>query len=252
MTSTHGWARTLMYGQKFWDDMELASATTTEECCWSSVQSMPWLSPTPSFSRRPDSRLPFQHPRSKHWHLLDDKRTQVRYYTPELCLAPNAAQIRLVWAKVRLSIKPSVNKRGPQMKKLDVGKLSLKKEVLQMKLPSSFESVGSLQPGSRPREWVATAENHPPGNNSWGSWLRIKEEQRLIWWKRCWNPRSTPEEKSRHGKLLACPDDQATREAYRSAWSTLQTKLREIQNWWLALTERTHLSADLGNTRAFY
>ena len=35
------WAGTLMYGQEFWDDRELASATTTEDCCWRSVQSMP-------------------------------------------------------------------------------------------------------------------------------------------------------------------------------------------------------------------
>ena len=45
------------------------------------------------------------------------------------------------------------------------------------------------------------------------------------------------------GKLLACPDDRATRATYRSACSTLQTKLREMKNnnWWLELAERTQL-----------
>ena len=43
-----------------------------------------------------------------------------------------------------------------------------------------------------------------------------------------------------HNRLLAKPDDQAAKAAYKSARSTLQAKLRNMQNdWWTGLAERT-------------
>ena len=56
-----------------------------------------------------------------------------------------------------------------------------------------------------------------------------------------------------HNHLLAKPDDQAAEAAYKTACSTLQAKLRTMQNdWWTGLAERTQRYADMGDMRAFY
>ena len=53
--------------------------------------------------------------------------------------------------------------------------------------------------------------------------------------------------------MLAKPDDQAAKAAYKTACSTLQAKLRTMQNdWWTGLAERTQRYADMDDTRAFY
>ena len=54
-----------------------------------------------------------------------------------------------------------------------------------------------------------------------------------------------------HNHLLAKPDDQAAKAAYKTACSTLQAKLRIMQNdWWTGLAERTQRYADMGDMRA--
>ena len=59
--------------------------------------------------------------------------------------------------------------------------------------------------------------------------------------------------RSCHNHLLAKPDDQADKAAYKTACSTLQAKLRIMQNdWWTGLAERTRLCADMCDMRAFY
>ena len=52
--------------------------------------------------------------------------------------------------------------------------------------------------------------------------------------------------RSCHNHLLAKPDDQAAKAAYKTACSTLQAKLMTIQNnWWKALAGRTPHYADI-------
>ena len=52
-----------------------------------------------------------------------------------------------------------------------------------------------------------------------------------------------------HNLLFAKPDDQAA----KTACSTLQAKLRTMQNdWWTGLAKRTQCYADIGDMRAFY
>ena len=56
-----------------------------------------------------------------------------------------------------------------------------------------------------------------------------------------------------HNHLLAKPDNQAAKAAYKTACSTLQAMLRTMQNdWWTGLAERTQWYADMGDMRAFY
>ena len=61
------------------------------------------------------------------------------------------------------------------------------------------------------------------------------------------------EKPSCHNRLLATPDDQAAKAAYKTACSTLQAKLRTKQNnEWTRLAERTQRYADMGDMHAFY
>ena len=56
-----------------------------------------------------------------------------------------------------------------------------------------------------------------------------------------------------HNHLLAKPDDQAAKAVYKTACSTLQAKLRTMQNdWWTGLAERIQQYANLGDMHAFY
>ena len=49
-----------------------------------------------------------------------------------------------------------------------------------------------------------------------------------------------------HNHLLAKPDDQTAKAAYKTACSTLQAKVRTMQNdWWTGLAERTQRYADM-------
>ena len=58
--------------------------------------------------------------------------------------------------------------------------------------------------------------------------------------------------RSCHNHLLAKPNDQASKAAYKTACSTLQAKLRRLQNdWWTGLAERTQQHAGTGNMCTF-
>ena len=69
-----------------------------------------------------------------------------------------------------------------------------------------------------------------------------KEFQELLQKKRlCYN------------RLLAKPDGEAAKAAYKTACSILQAKLWTMQNdWWTGLAERTKRYADMDDMRAFY
>ena len=59
--------------------------------------------------------------------------------------------------------------------------------------------------------------------------------------------------RSCHNHLLAKLGNQAAQAAYKTACSTLQAKLRTMQNdWWTGLAERPQGYADMGDVGAFY
>ena len=59
--------------------------------------------------------------------------------------------------------------------------------------------------------------------------------------------------RSCHDGLLAKPDVQAAKTAYKTYCSTLQVKIRTMQNdCWTGLAERTQRYADMDDMRAFY
>ena len=58
--------------------------------------------------------------------------------------------------------------------------------------------------------------------------------------------------RSCHSRLHAKPDE-AAKAVCKTACSTLQAKLRTMQNdWWTGLAEKTQRHTDMGDMRAFY
>ena len=137
---------------------------------------------------------------------------------------------------------PAVRKRFPQTKKLHVQQLLAKGDVFKKELEATLNNEELLGQESDPdKQWqhlksfiqetvVEVAGFSNRKNRDWFD-ENDAEIQNLLQKKR-----------SYHDRPLASNDDQAAKAAYRAACSTLQTKLREIQNkWWLELAERTQL-----------
>ena len=207
------------------------------------------------FQQKDRFKTTWRHPRSKHWHLLDyilvrQKDMNDVLHTRVMPSADCSTDHRLVRAKLRLSIKPLPKKSRPQTKKLQVDRLYSLKEEFQSKLEERLSKEEDIQDPEEKwlqlktilQETTADVAGYATRKNR--DWFDENdvEIQDLLQQKR-----------SCHLKLLSKPDDHTAKTAYRNACSTLQRKLREIQNkWWTDLAEQTQCFADTGNTRAFY
>ena len=191
-----------------------------------------------------------RHPRSKHWHLLDyilvrqkdaSDVTHTRVMTSADCYTDH----RLVRAKLRLAFKPMIRTGRPNVKKLQVDKLSLKREEFQEKLKTRFSSNPNTEnePVNQWEEvktvlYETAAEVAGFSTRKHQDWFdeNDTEIQELLKLKRAC-----------HEKLLTSPEDQTAKAAYRAACHNLQSKLRVMENsWWLSLAEKTQLYAKPG------
>ena len=210
------------------------------------------------FQQKDRYKTTWRHPRSKHWHLLDyilvrQKDRSDVLHTRVLPSADCDTDHRLVRAKVRLSIKPKVNKKILQKKKLQVDKLSAKKEEFQTKLASRLNS--EINPDQSPDPELVWENLKTVLHDTTAEVVGFSTRKNQDWFDESDADIQVLLEKKRscHGKLLSSPDDPQSKAAYRAACRKLQTSLREIQNnWWMALAERTQIFADTGNARAFY
>ncbi|WP_294032259.1 hypothetical protein, partial [Thiolapillus sp.] len=153
--------------------------------------------------------------------------------------------------KVAFAFKSPPKRKGPQTKKLQVHKLRdpRVKNNLQVMLEERLHCVTAAEPEEQWKQMKTilqetTAEVVGLSTRKHQDWFdeADKEIQELLEKKR-----------SCHNHLLAKPDDQAAKAAYKTACSTLQAKLRTMQNdWWTGLAERTQRYADMGDMRAFY
>ena len=208
------------------------------------------------FQQKARFKTTWKHPRSKHWHLLDyilvrQKDVKDVLHTRVMPSADCYTDHRLVRATVKLIIKPAVKRKSPQTKTLQVDRLPLLKEKFQSELECKFAPTEAIDTDPE-KMWQdlkcilqeTTAEVVGFTSRKNKDWFdeNDKEIQQLIRDKR-----------SCHQRVLSSPGNQAAKASYRQACSTLQKKLREIQNdWWLALAQRTQRYADTGESRAFY
>ena len=153
---------------------------------------------------------------------------------------PCHTDLRLVRCKVAFAFKSPPKRKGPQTKKLQVHKLRDPRveNNLQVMLEETLHCVTAAEPEE---QWMQmktilqeiTAEVVGLSTRTHQDWFDEveKEIQELLEKKRfC------------HNHLLAKPDDQAAKAAYKTACSTLQVKLRTMQNdWWTGLAERNSM-----------
>jgi len=210
------------------------------------------------FQQKERFKATWKHPRSKHWHLLDYVLTRQRdvrdvLHTRVMPSADCYTDHRLVRSKIAFTFKPPPKKKGPQTKKLQVHKLqdADTKVEFQAKLEERLSGDEDL-PDDPEQQWMrlktilqaTSAEVVGFSTRKNKDWFDESDThiQELLEKKRAC-----------HRTLLAKPDDHSAKAAYRNACSTLQSKLRILQNdWWLALAERTQRHADAGDMRSFY
>ncbi|XP_068713291.1 craniofacial development protein 2-like [Montipora foliosa] len=206
------------------------------------------------FQQKARFKTTWKHPRSKHWHLLDyilvrQKDVNDVLHTRVMPSADCDTDHRLVRATIRLTIKPAVKRRSPQIKTLQVNRLHQLKEEFQSELESKFAPTEDIET-DREKMWQdlkdklqkTTAEVAGFSSRESKDWFDENDEeiQQLLQDKR-----------SCHQRVLSNPGNQEAKSSYRQACSTLQKQLRKIQNdWWLALAQRTQLYADTGNSRS--
>ena len=100
------------------------------------------------FQQKDRYKTTWQHPRSKHWHLLDYILTRQRdindvQHTRVMPSADCYTDHRLVRSKVAFTFKPPPRKKGPQMRRLNVQKLRcpLHQKTYQAKLAERLDRV---------------------------------------------------------------------------------------------------------------
>ena len=210
------------------------------------------------FQQKDSLKTTWMHPRSKHWHMIDDIIVRQRalndvVHTRVMPSAECHTDHRLICCKLEFQFKPKPMIGCTPRKKLNVSSLQ------RVKVRVEFENIRSkLETSNYPSNSppyllrdhikiaILQASNETLGfstkkNKDWFD-KSNEEIQTMLATKR-----------SAHQTHLAqasCPQKKA---AFRLAGSTLQRKFRNIQNeWWTNLTERTQHCADTGDYRGFY
>ena len=211
------------------------------------------------FQQKDRLKTTWMHPRSKHWHLLDYVliRQRDRKDVKLTRVMPSAechTDHRLVRCKLKLCFRPKSKRKEPTKKKLHLAKLQQPiveanfQAALKAKLDKDEEPLDS----STESMWqhlktsILEASGEVIGyikrkNKDWFD-ENDTEIQELLSKKR-----------SAHQSHMSQPSSQEKKAAFRQACSTLQHKLREIQNrWWTDVAQKTQLCADTGDYRGFY
>ena len=211
------------------------------------------------FQQKDSLKTTWMHPRSKHWHLIDYILVRQRdlkdvLHTRVMPSAECHTDHRLVRCKLNLHFKPKPKKGGASRRKFKVSsfKSAVVKADFQAGLQSKLEDASSTTEPSPETLWTqlktailqTSAEVLGLSTKKSKDWFDENnvEIQELLVSKR-----------SAHQAHLAQPFCPVKKAAFRLVCSSLQRKLREIQNeWWTNLAVKTQLCADTGNIRGFY
>ena len=209
------------------------------------------------FQQKNRLKTTWMHPRSKHWHLIDyilvrQKDIRDVMQTRVMPSADCHTDHRLVRSKLRLHFKPSQKRTGICRKKFRIEKFQSAEitAAFQSNLQAKLETSDDLTDPCRLWDHMKSA-------------ILQSSEEILGFSKkknRDWFDENNSEildllsrKRSAHQSHLALPSCPVKREAFRSTCSTLQRKLREMQNnWWTNLAKESQLYADTGDYRRFY
>ena len=208
------------------------------------------------FRQNDKFKATWRHPHSKHWHLLGyvltrQQDTRDALHTRVMPSADCYTDHMLVCCKVTFSFKSPPKRKGPQTKKLQVHKVHDPRveNNLQVMLEERLHCATTAEPGEQWKQMKTIlqetmAEAVDLSTRKHQDWFdEAGKEIKELLEKKC----------SCHSHLLAKPDDQAAKAAYKTACSTLQAKFRIMQNdWWTELAKRTQRYAGMGDMCAFY
>ena len=174
----------------------------------------------------------WMHPRSKHWHLTDyvivgrKDRQDVRV-TKTMCGADCWTDHRLVVSKLNLRIQPVRRPQGKKVpKKLDVSKLKQdsKRQAVVDTLEHSSEDVDESWTVFRDSIHSSAMDSLGPVSCKHQDWFdeNDKEIQGLL-----------EEKHQKHKAYLRNTSSVSSKTAYSNICTTVQTRLRDMQDSWL-------------------
>jgi len=207
------------------------------------------------FQQKARFKTTWRYARSKHWHLLDyiivrQEDTKDVQHTRVMPSADFYTDHRLVHASLRMAFKTTKRDKGPQVKKLDLENLHLCQAEFQEKLKNKLTSaILAVEPEELWKDLKTTLQETAA---EVGGFSTRKNKD---WFDENDDEIQTFIDKKRfaYQTLLSNPDSQSAKSTYTQACSTLQRKLRDIQNkWWEALADSVQLYADTQRTREFY
>ena len=208
------------------------------------------------FQTKPQHRVSWRHPRSKHWHQLDliiTRRSALKYVllTRTFHSADCDTDHSLVCCKLRLLPKKSHRSRPVGRPRIDVSKTSHPDKKAEF-IEALSNSLDSDLPGNSTKEkWEHLRLTiHSTAMQIFGR----KRNQNNDWFEAN-SATLTPaveERRSAHQKYRHSPNPQ-TLQAYRLARSNVQRLARQCANdYWLQLCQSIQLAADTGNIRGMY
>ena len=205
------------------------------------------------------NKTSWMHPRSKHWHLIDyvivrrRDRQDVRV-TRAMCGAECWTDHRLLVSKLNLRIKSKTRPQGTKAaKRLNVGKLKLPSnaqyfaDILEERLKSTVLDDRDVEAA-----WSTLRTTvYNTAFECLGPSIRIHKD----WFdENCAEITQLLEDKHRaHKAHIDDPTSTAKKDALRNARSTVQQKLRAIQDSWLnAKADEIQRYADSHDMKNFY
>jgi exonuclease III len=205
----------------------------------------------------------WQHPRSKHWHLLDFvivRKADVAdvQITRAMRGADCWTDHRLIRTKLRLAVRPPVRKKAP-MKRLNTCSLALReaRRCLGADMSQKLQELPGPNPdGTAPedidREWTAMQEAVLQVSKDSLGFVRRRQPD--------WFDESNAEigellqaKRKAHDATLSNPTSVALRRRWQDLRAEAQRRLRALQNEWY--TKKSHeiqAYADLNDSHGFY
>ena len=205
------------------------------------------------------NRTSWMHPRSKHWHLIDyviirkRDRQDVRV-TKTMCGAECWTDHRLIVSKLNLRVQPKRRPQGEKApKRLNISKLKVSDirqyfaDTLEQRLDSTVlegQDVETAWTGLRETVYNTAMECLGPATRKHKDWFdeNCTEIQQLLEGKRC-----------AYKAHLDDPKSVSKKDTVRNVRSTVQAKLRQMQDSWLSSkADEIQGFADRNNMKCFY
>jgi len=211
------------------------------------------------FRQQNRNKASWQHPRSKHWHLIDfiivRKRDQGEVIITKAVTAADECWTdhRLISSVMKLKLKPKRRSQNKQQlnKKYNVGKLQDPKtaQKLEQKLLQTLPVQTDPDPGQHWEQFKSAVKEvcdevlgHKKKKHQ--DWFDENNEELQ---------QLTDKKRQTYQQLQNNPNSPNLQANYKELKKKVQNRVREVKNqWWRAKAEEIQNLADQNNSRAFF